>query len=93
MASESTARPAKARPARRAKGGRRDSAAVDAFAAKFLACVKANDGRRLEAIPKGLGIRSHDPKLPAQTLPTADAVKTAGQKRGTRYHVAAGGKA
>lgn len=82
----------KRRLARRAKGARRSSANVEATAAKFLAFVKANDGKRLEEISKGLGIHSHDLKLPAQKLLAAKAVKTTGQKRGTKYHVAAGAK-
>lgn len=81
------------RLARRAKGARRSTANVEATTAKFVAFVKANDGKRLEEISKGLGIRSHDLKLPAQKLLAAKAVKTTGQKRGTKYHVAAGAKA
>lgn len=82
----------KARPARRAKGARRSSSQVEATTAKFLAFVKAHDGKRLEEISKGLGIHSQDLKLPAQKLLAAKAVKTTGQKRGTKYHLAAGAK-
>jgi hypothetical protein len=79
----------KAMPARAARGGkrvRRSAEAVDATAAKFLAFVKANDGKRLEEISKGLKIPTSALKLPAQKLLAAKAVKTTGQKRGTKYH-------
>lgn len=76
------------KPKRRAKGARRSSGDVDATMAKFLAFVKANDGKRLEEISKALGIHSADLKLPVQKLLAAKAVKTTGQKRGTKYHVA-----
>jgi len=87
----SGAKPAAAgKPKRRAKGARRSSENVDATAAKFLAFVKANDGKRLEEIGKALGIDTADLKLPAQKLLAAKAVRTTGQKRGTKYHVAGG---
>jgi len=88
----SGAKPAAAgKPKRRAKGARRSSENVDATAAKFLAFVKANDGKRLEEISKGLGIDTADLKLPAKNLLAAKAVRTTGAKRGTKYHVAGGG--
>ncbi len=82
-----------AMPARAARGGiraRRSAEAVDATAAKFLAYVKANDGKRLEEIAKALRIPRKNLKLPAQKLLAAKAVKTTGAKRGTKYHVGAG---
>lgn len=90
---KTAAKTMKARPARRAKGARRSSEDVDATAAKFLAFVKANDGKRLEEISKGLGIHTADLKLPAQKLLAAKSVKTTGQKRGTKYHAGGGPKA
>jgi hypothetical protein len=84
---------AKAMPARAARGGkrgRRSSEDVDATAAKFLAFVKANDGKRLEEIAKGLKLPTSVLKLPAQKLLAAKAVRTTGQRRGTKYHVASG---
>ena len=83
-------------PARPTRGGRRlrrSSEDVEAISAKFLAFVKGNDGKRLEEISKGLGINTADLKLPAQKLLAAKSVKTSGQKRGTKYHVAGGGTA
>jgi hypothetical protein len=83
----------KAMPARAARGGkrvRRSAEAVDATASKFLAFVKANDGKRLEEISKGLRIPTSALKLPAQKLLAAKAVRTTGQMRGTKYHVGSG---
>lgn len=87
-------RPAKAAslapPQRRAgRRVRRSSEDVGATAAKLLAFVKAHDGKRLEEISKGLGIDSADLKLPAQKLIAAKSLRTTGQKRGTKYHLAA----
>ena len=76
-----------ARPTRGGRRLRRSGADVEATAGKFLAFVKANDGKRLEEISKGLGIGTADLKLPAQKLLAAKAVKTTGAKRGTMYHV------
>ncbi len=76
---------------RRVKGARRSSEDVDATAAKFLAFVRGNNGKRLEEISKGLGIHTHDLKLPAQKLLAAKSVKTTGAKRGTKYHLAGSG--
>ena len=78
------------KPARRAKGERRSSEDVDATAAQLLAYIKANDGKRIEEIAKGMNMYTADLKLPAQKLLAAKAVKTTGQKRGTKYY--AGGK-
>ncbi len=83
----------KAMPARAPRGGkrgRRSSEDVDATAAKFLAYVKANDGKRLEEIAAALKIPSKNLKRPAQKLLAAKAVKTSGAKRGTKYHVGSG---
>jgi len=86
-------RPAKAAaiaapPKRAGRRLRRSSEDVEATATKFLAYVKANDGKRLEEISKGLGIHSADLKLPVQKLLIAKSLKTTGQKRGTKYHFA-----
>jgi hypothetical protein len=88
-AAKSAAAPS-AKPARRAKGERRSSADVDATAAKLLAYIKANDGKRIDEIAKVMNVHTSDLKLPAQKLLAAKSVKTSGQKRGTKYH--AGGK-
>ena len=83
---------AAAPPKRAGRRLRRSSEDVDATAAKFLAFVKANDGKRLEEIGKALGMDTADLKLPAQKLLAAKAVRTTGAKRGTKYHVAGAGK-
>ena len=83
----------KAMPARASRGGKRDrrsSEDVNATAEKFLAYVKANDGKRLEEIAAALKLPSKVLKLPAQKLVAAKAVKTTGQKRGTKYHAGSG---
>jgi hypothetical protein len=84
---------AKAMPERAARGGkrgRRSSEDLDATAAKFLAYVKSNDGKRLEEIAAALKVPSETLKRPAQKLLAAKAVKTTGQRRGTKYHVGSG---
>jgi hypothetical protein len=83
----------KAMPARAARGGkraRRSSEDVEATASKFLSFVKSNDGKRLEEISAGLKIPTSALKLPAQKLLAAKALRTTGQKRGTKYHVGKG---
>ncbi len=71
---------------------RRSSEDVEAIAAKFLAFVKANDGKRLEEIARAMNMSTADLKGPAQKLLAAKAVKTTGAKRGTMYHVGGGSK-
>jgi hypothetical protein len=70
---------------RRGRRGKRSSEDVQAMADQLLAYVKKNDGQRLEEISVGLGIPSKELKLPVQKLFEAKAIKTKGQKRGTRY--------
>jgi hypothetical protein len=78
--------------AKRAKGKRerRDSSQVEALAERVHAYVKSHAGERLEEISKGLGIASKHLKLPVSKLLAARAVKTTGQKRGTKYHASSG---
>ena len=71
--------------AARGKRVKRTSEDVQATATAFLAYVKANQGQRLEEIAKGLGVPTKDLKLPVIKLLEARAVRTEGQKRGTRY--------
>jgi hypothetical protein len=78
-------------PARRGKRGRRSSGDLETTTARFLGYIKAHDGKRLEEISRALEIPSAELKLPAQKLLQAKAVKTSGQKRGTRYHAAGSG--
>jgi len=81
-AKAAVAKPATAKPTRRV---RRSSADVEAVAAKLLAYVKAKPGQRLEEIGRGLGVATTGLKRPVQTLLLAKALRTEGQKRGTRY--------
>jgi len=76
------ANPGTATPTRRI---RRSSADVEAVAAKILAYVRAHPGQRLEAIGRGLRADTAGLKRPVQTLLRAKALRTEGQKRGTRY--------
>jgi hypothetical protein len=71
---------------------KRSSEDVQATADAFLAYVKANPGQRLEEIGKGLGVATKGLKLPVIKLVQARAVRTEGQKRGTKYF-AGGGRA
>jgi hypothetical protein len=72
------------------KRARRASSEVEALAARVHAYVKSHAGERLEEISKGLGIASQHLKLPIAKLLAARAVKTTGQKRGTKYHPSSG---
>jgi hypothetical protein len=74
-----------AAPARRGRDGKRSSEDVQGMADQVLAHIKANEGQRLEEISAGLGIASKELKLPVQKLFAAKAIKTKGQKRGTKY--------
>jgi hypothetical protein len=76
---------ASAAPAATGKRGRRSSADVDRAAADVLAYVKANQGQRLEEIGRGLGADTAGLKRPIQSLLAAGALRTEGQKRGTKY--------
>jgi hypothetical protein len=70
---------------RRGRRGKRSSEDVQGMADQVLAHIKANEGQRLEEISAGLGIPSKELKLPVQKLFAAKAIKTKGQKRGTKY--------
>lgn len=79
-----------ARPARGGKRVKRTTADVDATARNLLAYVKANDGKRMDEIATAMGTTVKDLVLPAQRLLATKAVKTSGQRRGTKYHVGGG---
>ena len=83
---------AAAAPAARAgKRAKRSSEDVQATADKFLAHVKANPGQSTEQIGKALGMATKELQLPVVKLVQSGAVRTEGQKRGTKYF-AGGGK-
>jgi hypothetical protein len=77
---------------RKKKGKRilRSSAAVDSVAADVLAFVKSHDGAAMTEIAAALGSTSKDLRLPVLKLLGDKALRTTGQRRGTRYH--AGGR-
>jgi hypothetical protein len=70
---------------RRGRRGKRSSEDVRKTADAVLAYVRSNEGQRLEEIGRGLGIATKELKLPVAKLFEAGAIKTKGQKRGTRY--------
>jgi hypothetical protein len=71
---------------RRRRGGKRDSKAIDALTSRLLSHIKSKPGQRLEQISAALGTPTRDLKLPASKLLAAKAVRTSGQRRGTKYH-------
>ncbi len=76
------AAPTASKPGRRTK---RTSADVEAVANQVLAYVKANPGSRLEEIGRGMGVGTAGLRRPIQGLLAAGALRTEGQKRGTKY--------
>ncbi|MBK8172708.1 MAG: hypothetical protein IPK60_20555 [Sandaracinaceae bacterium] len=75
------------KPSRKAKRRRRTIEAVLKTAADVLAYIKAHEGERLEQIGQGLGIATKDLKFPIQKLFEQKAIKTTGDRRGTKYFV------
>ena len=76
--------------ARRAKGGRRirrSPEQMEEIGNAVLKYVKANPGQRLEEIGVGMETDTHDLKRPIFLLIEAGALKTTGQKRGTKYFI------
>ena len=83
-----SAAPARAAaPRRRGRPGKRSSEDVSAAAEALLAYIKSNEGQRLDQIANGMGTSTKELKLPVQKLFAAKAIKTKGQKRGTKYFV------
>ena len=83
-----TGRQAKAAPSpgrKRAKGQKRAPRLIANTTAALLAHIKHNQGQRIEQIAAAMKIPTIDLKLPARKLLEDNAVKTKGQKRGTRY--------
>ena len=74
--------------ARRATPGkriRRSSAEVEALQGKILAHVQSHPGQRLGEIAKALNLATKDARRPAFQLVESKALKTTGQRGGTRY--------
>ncbi len=72
--------------------GRPPNAATEALVPKVLAQVKAKDGQGVSDIAKALRVNVDRVKPVMVKLLAARQVKKSGQKRGTKYHVAGGGK-
>jgi hypothetical protein len=76
---------AAAAPAKRArvKGAKRSSEELETLTNNVLVYVKRNPGQRVEQIAAGLGTTTKELALPIIKL--GKALKTQGQRRGTKY--------
>lgn len=70
--------------------GRRSSADLESMTAEVLSHVRAHPGQGAEQIGAALGLTSKELRLPMQKLAADRAVRTEGQRRGTKYF--AGGR-
>jgi hypothetical protein len=66
---------------------RRTAAELDELAARFVAFVAENPGLGIEQINEQLGTTTADLALPIRKLVAADALKTEGRNRATRYFI------
>jgi hypothetical protein len=82
--------PGRPRKAAARQGGRRSAEDVAAVGGTVLAHVRANPGQRLEEIGRDLGVATKELKRPISNLMEAKALRTEGQKRGTRYFAGGG---
>jgi hypothetical protein len=78
------------RPAGRRKAGRRSADEVASIGQTVLSHVRANPGQRLEEIGRALGLPTKELKRPIANLMDAGALRTEGQKRGTKYFAGKG---
>lgn len=69
----------------RPKGGRRSPEELDALAAKMLATIKKTPGLRSEQLAAELGVTTKELVRPVTKLFDQKAIKTTGQRRGTKY--------
>jgi hypothetical protein len=67
----------------RAKGAKRSGEELEALTKSVLGYVKKNPGQRVEQIAAGLGTTTKELALPIIKL--GKALKTQGQRRGTKY--------
>jgi hypothetical protein len=67
----------------RAKGGKRTPEELEALTQNVLVHIKKNPGQRVEQIAAALGTRTKELALPIIKL--GKALKTQGQRRGTKY--------
>lgn len=66
---------------------RRTAAEMNELAARFVAFVAENPGLGIEQINEQLGTTTADLALPIRKLVAADALKTEGRNRATRYFI------
>jgi predicted transcriptional regulator len=67
------------------RGGKRSSSEIQRQSEELLDFIKDNPGKRAEEIAKFVGLETRDLSLPLRKLVAAEAIKTEGQKRATRY--------
>jgi hypothetical protein len=67
----------------RGKGAKRTPEEIEALTKNVLAHIKRNPGQRVEQIAEALGTSTKELALPIIKL--GKALKTQGQRRGTRY--------
>lgn len=73
---------------KKASGGsriRRSEEEIAALGEQFLEHVQSNPGQRLEEVGAAMGVPTSELKRPVSNLMDAKALRTEGQKRGTKY--------
>lgn len=77
-----------AAPARKSgkPGGKRDPKIIAGLVTRVAAYVKAHPGQGVEAIAKGMNVRTHDITLPIAKLLASKTIKKKGEKRATKYY-------
>lgn len=70
---------------KRAKGGRRSPEELEALTLKTLAAIRKAPGLRAEELAAALGVSTKELVRPVAKLFAQKAVKTTGQRRGTKY--------
>jgi hypothetical protein len=78
-------RPTAPKIAKRPKGAKREPEEIEALTKGFIAQVKATPGQNIEALAKKLGVTTKDLALPVQKAWDLKAIKSTGQRRGTKY--------
>jgi hypothetical protein len=87
-AAQIAAKPAKGpapKRAQRAAGEKRPPAELAKLTDKLGDYIKANPGKRMEAIGKALGMPTKELNLPIKKLLAVKKIKTQGHKRATQY--------
>lgn len=79
------AKKAKAKPTGAARSGKRTAEDLEKIGLTIVSWVEKNPGVGVEQIASGIEIDSGELKLPIKKLLADGALKTKGQKRGTKY--------